>query len=428
MCLIIFIILIVRLVHSSSGQSSGQNVTNATNFRVYSQVLSQLETPKTLFNQNNETILKNNQLNKSTHLNYFDKRRSNSNYKVSSSNYGIRVIKAPTLESLQLDGQRLKKLNSKLNEIKLKLPTNKSVNPIKSVNSVKNENSFIIKNQTKQQLTKSSISDKKQIVHKETKQIDANLRLNPSSNLKLALNNNLIKNKSYHQPNTEYSNYKYDHHIHHTNDLNKDQYFLDKHFGFKNQKKYHDLINHKIEQTKDSMKHSLIHHYRMKPNLDQINMKPLKIHLNPYLKDKHHRPNKLWGHPKFPPSKINQVAYNRKQAPDPILVKKQLEYRRNPYPHLKRFKYLAKPNKLSPKTKNQKLNEFDDAFSKDDFDQNFQKERKFSNFIFGHTNLDQLPSIDFKSLAPVYVRNIDYETFYKLNPYFSLPLPQYSSK
>ena len=242
--------------------------------------------------------------------------------------------------------------------------------------------------------------------------------------------------------------YQYGHHIDHTGNLyhSDDQHRLYT-IGLRNQQNYHELLNDKIEKTKEDMRYNLIHHHhRVKPkHLDQINMEPLKVHLNPYLKDLHHRPNKLWGHPKWPPSKINQPAYNKKQRPSASLLKKQLEYRRNPYPHLQRFKHLVKFNGKSQGSKlddydyhqkdyqnehhpkhhekghREKENHKDDL---DDFDKDFDHhKRKFPNFNNMIANLDQLPSIDFRSLAPVYVKNIDFDSFYKLNPYFMLPLP-----
>lgn len=180
------------------------------------------------------------------------------------------------------------------------------------------------------------------------------------------------------------------------------------------------------------MKMKLIHHHhRVKApsNLDQINIEPLKVHLNPYLKGRHHKPNVLWGHPKYPPTQSNKVAqaiYNRKQGPNPLLTKKQLDYRRNPYPHLSRFKKLVKLNKA--KSHGSSKYDYNDYNDDREFDKDFESEKTRKHPIFGLSSLDQLPSIDFRSLAPVYVKNVDYETFYKLNPYFHLPLPQYNSK
>lgn len=230
----------------------------------------------------------------------------------------------------------------------------------------------------------------------------------------------------------QYLNYQYDHHIDHNN-IHRNP--LD--FETRN---YHSYVNDKIEKTKNNMKLNLIHHHhhRVKPHLDQINMEPMKVHLNPYLKKKHHRPNIKHGDPKFPLSnQINQVVYNKKQGPDRFLIKKQNEYRRNPYPHLNRFKNFVKSNhnqaKSAKSSKSSKLDQYDyheDDKSFDDFDKDFEKEKSSRSFgsmnsMFGLANLDQLPSIDFRSLAPVYVKNIDYDTFYKMNPYFTLPLPQY---
>ena len=363
--------------------------------------------------------------------------------KVSSSNYGIRVIKAPSLQTLKLDGQRLKELNSKLS------------NKLKVGDKLKNEelNKNEMKSNKLPQITSTSNSDKKEVVNKENRFYAKSQLPIHNTDLGSRIKQNLIKqnlpNKGYLPK--KYLNYQYDHHIDHTNNIyqNSDHFNLypEVNNGFSDQKSYHDLINHKIEKTKDNMKKNLNlihHHHRIKPtNLDQINMEPLKIHLNPYLKGLHHRPNKFWGDHesrKYPVNKLNQSNYNRKQSPSASQIKKQVNYRKNPYPHLKRFKYLANFNQ-GKTHHNAKLNnldyhlvkkEKDNSHLTDDFDKDFnddkefEKERKYPNFNVEFASLDRLPSIDFRTLAPVFVKNIDYDSFYKLNPYFTIPLPQYT--
>ena len=384
--------------------------------------------------------------------------------KVASSNYGIRVIKAPSLESLELDGRRLKELNSKLND-KLKLAGKavKATGEPKSVPEAGQKERSPVKSFARQPKVKPALPSKQTVKEKsakeENKQANDKSR-QPSRANRFYSNQHQSKEKSIlikgllpvqsaeigmnpsmkqsavvtqgYLPLQQQLKYQYGHHIDHTGNL----YHNHDHPGFhevglRNQQNYHDLLNDKIEKTKDQMKYNLVHHHhRAQPNYDQINMKPLKVHLAPQLKDMH-RPNKLWGHPKWPPSKFNQAAYNKKQRPSASLLKKQLEYRRNPYPHLKRFRHLVK---LNGKSQGSKLDNFDyhqkdhhqtgkeHKDDLDDFDKEFDRERKFPNFNM-ITNLDQLPSVDFRSLAPVYVKNIDIDSFYKLNPYFTLPLP-----
>lgn len=399
--------------------------------------------------------------------------------KVSSSNYGIRVIKAPTLESLQLDGQRLKELNSKLNE-KLKFggkAVKSTTDPTRAASEASKKEKSPVKVFGRQpkakQMSQASNSDKKPLKNEtsdkpnhhsnqqQSNRIPSNRQKanrfhsnqhqsNEKSNLVRGLlpvqsaqvgdrvKQSAVSQMQGYLPLQQQLNYQYGHHIDHIGNayqINDPHHLYPNDIGFRTQQNYQDLLNDKIEKTKDHMKYNLIHHHhRVKPNFDQINMEPLKVHLNPYLKDMH-KPNKLWGHPKWPPSKFNQAAYNKKQRPKPGQLKKQLEYRKNPYPHLNRFRHLVKPIGKSQGSKldnidyhqkdrqpHHKHSHHEHKDDLDDFDKEFDEGRKFPSFNT-IANLDQLPSIDFRTLAPVYVKNIDFDSFYKLNPYFTLPLP-----